>query len=191
MAAADTRTLIERAALTLFVREGYDAATTRLIAAEAGISEGAIYRHFRSKEELAGALFLGVHRRLTEVIETAAAGTAGIEARVGAAVAAYCAVADEDWLRYAFHLLNLHRFLPLWEESRRDPVTAVERIVAEAIAAGEIPPGDPALLAAMALGVVTQTALNIAYRRVQPPLAAHAPAFTAAILAVLRSRPPT
>ena len=189
MAAADTRTLIERAALTLFVRDGYDAATTRLIAAEAGISEGAIYRHFRSKEELAGNLFLAIHRRLTEVITKAAAGALGIDAKVGAAVAAYCAVADEDWLLYAFHLLTLHRFLPLWEETGDDPVTAVERIVAQAIADREIPPGDPALLAAMALGIVTQTAQNMAYHRIAAPLSAHAGAFAAAIGAVFRSRP--
>lgn len=189
MAAADTRTLIERAALTLFVRDGYDAATTRLIAAEAGISEGAIYRHFKSKEELAGKLFLAIHRRLTDVISEAAAGADGIDAKVKTAVSAYCAVADEDWLLYSFHLLTLHRFLPLWEETGQDPVTAVERIIADAIAAGELPPGDPALLAAMALGIVTQTAQNMAYNRLPPPLSTHAAAFAAAIQAVFRSRP--
>jgi AcrR family transcriptional regulator len=187
MAAADTRSLIERAALTLFVRDGYDAATTRQIAAEAGISEGAIYRHFPSKEALAGELFLGVHRRLTRVIVAAAAGADGIDAKVAAAVSAYCAAADEDWLLFSFHLLGLHRFLPLWAETGEDPVTAVERIVADAIAAGEIPAGDPALLAGMALGVVTQTAQNMAYGRLAPPLSRYAPAFARAIGAVLRS----
>lgn len=187
MAAADTRSLIERAALTLFVRDGYDAATTRQIAAEAGISEGAIYRHFPSKEALAGELFLGVHRRLTRVIVAAAAGADGIDAKVAAAVSAYCAAADEDWLLFSFHLLGLHRFLPLWAETGEDPVTAVERIVADAIAAGEIPEGDPALLAGMALGVVTQTAQNMAYGRLAPPLSRYAPAFARAIGAVLRA----
>ena len=189
MSAADTRALIERAALGLFVQEGYDAATTRSIAAAAGVSEGAIYRHFRSKEDLAGQLFSGIHRRLTKVIQDAAATASGIDARVAAAVSAYCAVADEDWLLYSFHLLGLHRFLPLWEETGDDPVSAVEAIISEAIMAGEIPPGDPALLAAMALGVVTQSAQNLAYGRIKPPLLAHAPAFSAAISALLRARP--
>ena len=187
MAGADTRTLIERAALTLFVREGFDAATTRLIAAEAGISEGAIYRHFKSKDELAGALFLDILRRLTDVIENASAGAKGIDAQVDAAVAAYCAVADADWLLYSFHLLSLHRFLPLWEETGRDPVTAVEKIIARAIRVKDIPKGDPAVLAAMALGIVSQTAQNIAYGRIKPPLGAHAATFSKAIKAVLRA----
>jgi AcrR family transcriptional regulator len=188
MAGADTRTQIERAALRLFVRDGFDAATTRSIAAEAGISEGAIYRHFRSKDELAGALFLAIHRRLTDVIESAAADAKGIDDQAEAAVRAYCAVADEDWLLYSFHLLQLHRFLPLWEETGRDPVTAVEKMIARAIRANEIPKGDPAVLAAMALGIVSQTAQNIAYGRIKPPLGAHAHAFVAAIRAVLRAR---
>ena len=53
---------IERAALEVFVRDGVDAATTKAIAAQAGVSEGAIYRHFRSKDELATSLFMAVHR---------------------------------------------------------------------------------------------------------------------------------
>ena len=49
---------IERAALQAFVDRGVDAATTKLIAAKAGVSEGAIYRHWKSKDELALGLFM-------------------------------------------------------------------------------------------------------------------------------------
>ncbi|MBU3921016.1 MAG: TetR/AcrR family transcriptional regulator, partial [Alphaproteobacteria bacterium] len=54
---------IERAALKLFIHEGVDAATTREIADKAGVSEGALYRHYKGKDELALSLFQATHQR--------------------------------------------------------------------------------------------------------------------------------
>nr|WP_295108522.1 TetR/AcrR family transcriptional regulator [uncultured Caulobacter sp.] len=180
---------IERAALEAFVVEGVDAATTKTIAARAGVSEGAIYRHWKSKDELAVGLFMDCHRRLSTLIEGEAAAVEGIKAKAAALVQAYCAVADEDWLLFAFHLLQLHHFLPYYQEDSRDPVTLVENVIKRAIINAELPPGDPRVLAAMAIGVITQTAQNKAYGRLgDDALSAHAPLMTAAVQAVLFAR---
>lgn len=45
-------TQIKNIALKLFARYGYSGTKTSVIAAEAGISEGLIYRYYKSKEEL-------------------------------------------------------------------------------------------------------------------------------------------
>lgn len=180
---------IERAALEVFVREGVDAATTRAIASEAGVSEGALYRHYRSKDELAASLFMTVHRRLSTLIEDSAAEADGIRDKAAAIVRAYCQVADEDWLTFAFHLTQLHRFIPLYQEDGRDPVTVTENVIKQAMINAELPPADPRLLAAMAIGVITQTAQNKAYGRLgEDSLSAHAPLMTAAVQAVLFAR---
>lgn len=47
-----TREKIVEAARSLFAEKGFDRTTTAEIAREAGISEGTIYRHFKSKREL-------------------------------------------------------------------------------------------------------------------------------------------
>lgn len=48
----DRRAKIADVALLLFIERGYHATSTRLIAHEAGVSEGLIFRHYTNKEGL-------------------------------------------------------------------------------------------------------------------------------------------
>lgn len=48
---------IEQAAMELFARYGFAGTTIKDIAALAGVTEGALYRHYAGKEEMALALF--------------------------------------------------------------------------------------------------------------------------------------
>jgi AcrR family transcriptional regulator len=179
---------IDEAALELFIHMGVDAATTKLIAKAAGVSEGAIYRHYKSKDELALTLFMSAHRRLSTLVEAAAAGERGIRAKATAIVNAYCQAADENWPLFTFHMLSLHRFLPFYQEDGRDPVTVVEKLLKRAMLETEVPPADPRILAAMAIGVIVQTAQNRAYGRFEERLSAHADLMSAGVTAVLFAR---
>src|ERR1700677_4526864 len=58
---AVTRTLLLRAAEQVFARVGYEKAQVEEIADAAGFSKGALYAHFKSKEEL----FLGMYETKT------------------------------------------------------------------------------------------------------------------------------
>src|SRR5262245_65870215 len=51
----------------LIERYGYDKTTVDEIAKEAGVSKGAIYLHFRSKEDLFEALLLRESERISEL----------------------------------------------------------------------------------------------------------------------------
>ena len=66
----DSKNQVSKAALGLFTRKGINATTTREIARKAGIAEGTIYRHFKSKSDIASELFLnyttGFRDRLSE-----------------------------------------------------------------------------------------------------------------------------
>lgn len=183
----DARPKIERAALKLFVHEGVDAATTREIAEKAGVSEGALYRHYKGKDDLAFALFMETHNRLSQMLTKALGGPGSLEHKVHAAVAAYCELADQDFLLFSFHLVSLNKYLPQDKRREDDPVSITERIISGLMDAGAIPKGDPALKAAMALGVVMQTGQNKVYSRLPGPLAQHAPALARGVLAVLKS----
>jgi len=178
---------IERAALKLFIHEGVDAATTREIVDKAGVSEGALYRHYKGKDELALSLFQETHNRLSQLLTEALTGAGSLDAKVHAAVTAYCNLADEDFLLFSFHLVSLNRYLPYDKRREDDPVSVTERIIGGLMEAGAIAKGDPALKAAMALGVVMQAGQNKIYNRLPGPLSQHAPALARAVLAVLKS----
>ena len=104
----DTRQRIERAALALFAAKGVNATTTRDIAAEVGISEGAIYRHFRGKDELAWRLFTFPYFDLAAQIDAIVAETGRFDERVERIVALFCALFDRDPDLFAFMLLSQH-----------------------------------------------------------------------------------
>lgn len=183
--ARNARPKIEKAALELFIRDGIDAATTRGIADTAGVSEGALYRHYKGKDELALALFMQTHNQLGEMMLGAFSEDGTIEDKVRRAVTAYCAFADEDWLSFSYHLVSLNRYLPHDTKRDDDPVSVVEKLIEHLMESGEIPRGDSAILAAMSLGVVMQSGLNKVYSRLPGPFSQHVETFTRTIMAIL------
>ena len=58
----ETRELILKSARDIFLETGYQDASMRKIAARAGITAGAIYKHFSGKEEMFGALMQSLKR---------------------------------------------------------------------------------------------------------------------------------
>lgn len=186
--ARNARPKIERAALKLFVSKSVDAATTREIAEEAGVSEGALYRHYIGKDELALSLFMATHNRLGQMMVDGFRSGTSLEDRVERVVTAYCQLADEDWLLFSFHLLSMHKYLPNDIRREDDPQTITETLIQGLMESGVIPQGDPAVLASMCLGVMTQSGQNKAYNRLPGPMSAHIPVFTRAILAILMQK---
>ena len=151
------------------------------------MSEGALYRHYKGKDELALSLFMETHNRLGAMMAEALSGDGNLDEKVLSAVTAYCELADEDFLLFSFHLVSLNRFLPYDKRREDDPVSITEKIIASLMQEGVIPKGDPALKAAMALGVVMQAGQNKIYNRLPGPLSQHAEAMARAVLCVLKS----
>jgi AcrR family transcriptional regulator len=188
--AEETKARVERAALTLFVARGVAETTTREIAMAASIAEGTIYRYFPSKEQLALDIFLGHHRALAEALAEAHRPVSGLREKIEAIVRCYCQWADRDWSLFAYHLLTQHLFLALVPDGTPNPVDVVREVIASAMAAGEIPPRDPDLAAASAIGTVMQPATYKVYGRFDGPLSAHVTFFADAAWAVLAVKSP-
>ena len=108
---------IEQAAMELFARHGFAGTTIKDIAAKAGVTEGALYRHYSSKEEMALTLF---ERELEIIINSLVAslslgGTGGEKLRRVVAYL-YGSYEEKPW-PLLFVILN---FQNLQGESRLD-----------------------------------------------------------------------
>lgn len=180
-----TKARLERAALTLFAANGIDGVSTKEIALKAGLSEGAIYRHFKSKDEMARGLMKAIHMRLTEMIQIASERTYGLGDQIDFIVRHYCQIADDDWDLFTYHCLYLHHFSNLSETREDSPLAAAAELIKAAMFNDEIQDENPFILAAMALGTVQQTAQAKVFGYIDGPLSAHAPLFKKAVFGVL------
>jgi AcrR family transcriptional regulator len=160
-ASEETRRLILDTALALFRERGFDETTIRDIAARAGLSLGAAYYYFKSKEAIVGAYYDYVqHEHLARARE-AFARDGDLRARLRVALHSKIEIMREDrrLLRALFryggdpdHVLSW--FGPATREQRQLSIT----VFAEAIA-GERLPDDlrdaaPVLLWAMHMGIL-------------------------------------
>ncbi len=68
------RDQVVRSALTIISKKGVGGLTTATLAAEAGISEANLYRHFKNKEDIFFATLSYVKGRITKNIEESLAG---------------------------------------------------------------------------------------------------------------------
>ncbi|CCY59746.1 transcriptional regulator TetR family [Clostridium sp. CAG:632] len=66
----ETRKLILKSAEEIFLECGYQEASMRKIAAKAGITPGAIYKHFSNKEEMFGEIFADCGNKLMSLTES-------------------------------------------------------------------------------------------------------------------------
>src|SRR4051812_48987998 len=82
----ETRARILNAAIELFRRRGFEAATMREIAAEAGVATGAAYYYFDSKDAIVLAFYDRAQREMEARLEEALAGTRDFEGRLRALI---------------------------------------------------------------------------------------------------------
>ncbi|RKQ95509.1 TetR/AcrR family transcriptional regulator [Maricaulis maris] len=182
-----TKARIERAALQLFASHGMDGVSIKQIAEACTISDGAMYRHFKSKDALARLMFEAIHKKLLDMVASHLTPEASLEDISRALVTAYCNLADEDPAQFTYHLTHRNYFIAASGDGGADPSDLMTDCIAQAMERGEIPKGDPELRSAMALGVVMQAAEYSLYGRIDRPLSQHIDQFTRGIMAVLRS----
>ncbi len=181
-----TRQRIIQGALRLFAEEGVDATSIRDIAASAAITEPAIYRHFKSKEDLVWEIFWSGYRGLGEMLGTIEA-QGGLREHIAAMVETICGLFDRDQPLFRFLLLTQHGQLGKITEREKSPVQVLHDQLAAAIKAGALPRQDSELATSTVFGIVLQAATFKVYGRLDKPLAHYAQGLAAACWAALNA----
>jgi AcrR family transcriptional regulator len=181
-----TKERIERAALRLFVEKGVNGASIRDIAQAVGLSDGALYRHYASKEDLVWQLFAEAFEGFARELAGLASAEAGTRRKLAAMVRGFCALFDHDSLLFRFLLLVQHGLLERVRPEMTNPVEVVRQVIAEGMEREEIPRGDANLAAAMVMGIILQTATFKVYGRIRRPLGELAPTLARAAWTVLK-----
>lgn len=181
----DTRHRIESAAIQLFVDKGVASTTVRDIARAVELSEGALYRHFDSKEQLVWLTFERHYVAFAQELQRLA-GTAGsARERIAAMIRGFCRAHDDHPLRFRFMLFAQHGELNKLSPGTVTPVQVVRKVLAEAIESGELPAQDPDLATALLFGVVLEPVTFAAYGRLPRTMATMSDRLVQAAWAVL------
>lgn len=149
-----TRERLLRAAHELTQEGGYGAASVAAIAARAGLTASAMYRHFPSKAELFVELFRTVCGREIAAAQEAAERPGTVVERVEAVIATFAERALRN-PRLAWALLA-EPVDPLVDAERlayrRDYRERIAAMLRDGVERGELPPQDAALTAAALVG---------------------------------------
>lgn len=122
---AETRGMILDAAARLFANRGYGQTSVDSVIADAGLSKGAFYHHFVSKEALLAALLDDRQRRCAEQMQAAVTPASSLREAIDRLVAASFVTteADADGVRLYFEFCL---------QATRDP--AAQEVVAKSLA---------------------------------------------------------
>ena len=161
----DTRHRIEEAAIRLFVGKGITETSVRDITRAVGISEGALYRHFESKDELVWQTSSATTSRSRASSTRSPRARPTARRKSAAMIRGFCRAHDDNPTLFRFLLFVQHGQLSKLGRERRRRSTPCATVLAHGIERAEIPEQHPDLATALVFGVVLQPATFAAYGR--------------------------
>ena len=151
--ARSKRNDIIAAALRLFAEKGIKATTIRDIANDAGVTEGALYRHFAGKDELALSLFAECAGELHHSLDQAVNQELDPRRRLTAPARALLVFAQNNPASYEFVMARHHDDIGALPPGQPLPKDVFVRVLTDDIAAGRARQMDVQLGAAMMIGM--------------------------------------
>jgi AcrR family transcriptional regulator len=177
---------IEATAIQLIAARGLAQVTIKQISQNARCAEGTLYRHYKSKEEMAWILFKREVEKFGAQLRGILEGTSSFERKIRMSIELFYRFFDDDPTTFSFILLTQHDFPPEWKiDTRFNPDSLVVDFIKRGISNRYFRKQDPILGAAMVLGLVLQPATLCAKKKLRGPLLKRAAEIEKACLKVL------
>lgn len=183
---SQTRERIERAALRLFVQGGVAGTSIRAIAAEAGISQGAMYNHFRGKDELAWHLFADNFSQIGSELGRIGRADAPLRDKLSAMIEHVFHLFDRNWETVSYVYLARHTHLKHVTRHVGNPYLAFRTVIAQEMRQGGIPHQDADVATSLVIGAIIQVIDTRILGNIKGPLTEHTDQVTNACVAILQ-----
>lgn len=133
------------------MRHGFDAGTTKEVAAEVGLTQPAIYHYVGSKADLLREISIEVGRDMMAALESGLGYGDTPAEQLRGVIHEYSAAVVRDLRSFAVFWLELRSLEPevraKLREDEREFVNRVARLVAALQRQGRLPPGPPTVIA--------------------------------------------
>jgi AcrR family transcriptional regulator len=166
----DTKQRVEEAAIRLFVQKSVSGASVRDIAREARVSLGAMYNHYKCKDDLAWTLFTRSWAEMGSELRVRAKGNKTLAEQLRAMVRYVFESFEENWQLVSYIYLSRHEHLRRITADFPNPHLVFKMVIVEAMARREIPRQNPDLAAAMVMGAIVQVIDTKILGRIKPNL---------------------
>jgi len=153
----DSKNRILNIALSLFIKKGIKSTTTREIARKAGIAEGTIYKHFKSKDDLALKLFISNMDMFREKLVENTGNYADPKETLRALIQNFFDFAKNQPKAYSYIMEAHSTEIKRIPEERPKPKDIFVEVIRLGIEKGDFRKIDENLGAALVIGMITRT----------------------------------
>jgi len=154
-----TKNKINNVALKLFNKNGIKATSIRQIAKDVGITEGAIYKHFESKDQIAYEIFEFYMINFRELLLDESGKTSEPGKKIILLVEAFFDFAKNYPMGYTYIMIGHYTQLTKLKKDFIKPKDIFEDCIREGIKKNIFRKNDPNLAVAMVVGLLTRTIL--------------------------------
>ena len=163
----ETKARIEQAALNLFAEKGVQYTSIKDISKASGLSDGAMYRHFKSKEELITHLFVNNYIPFTETIEKMCENEVDFNGKLKSIISGFCELFDNNPSLFAFLMFSQYDTVKFLPKGSRTPVCVIDEVVSQGMKESCIQENDISEISAVLMGIVLQSATFCLYGRIK------------------------